>query len=238
MRIISVIMLVGLMANIWGCVASRKTTPERRFLAEQIKDEDALPAETDAQIEGEVVLPAETYALIEVSHGGEKLGEIKLKLYQEKAPVTVENFITLAEGTKEFKDTVTGEMVKKPFYDGVVFHRVIKGFMIQGGDPLGTGRGGPGYTFKCEIVPELKFDAPGKLAMANSGPNTNGSQFFITVAATPGLNGRHTIFGEVVDGYEIVEKISLLPKDAADRPLKPVVMEKVVITRIKRGGQK
>jgi peptidyl-prolyl cis-trans isomerase A (cyclophilin A) len=135
-------------------------------------------------------------------------GEIVVKLLPEKAPKTVENFIALAEGTKEWADPTTRQQVKRPLYDGTIFHRVIPDFMIQGGDPLGTGYGGPGFKFADEIGPENRFDRPGLLAMANAGPNTNGSQFFITEVPTPHLNRGHTIFGEVVKGFELVPKIA------------------------------
>ena len=135
-------------------------------------------------------------------------GDIVVKLLPEKAPKTVENFLGLVEGTKEWTDPGSNQKVKRPLYDGTVFHRVIPDFMIQGGDPLGTGMGGPGYRFADEIGPDNKFDRPGLLAMANAGPNTNGSQFFITEVPTPHLNRGHTIFGEVVKGYELVPKIA------------------------------
>jgi peptidyl-prolyl cis-trans isomerase A (cyclophilin A) len=152
------------------------------------------------------------------------LGEIVVKLLPEKAPKTVANFVDLAEGTKEWKDPKSGQAVKKPLYDGTVFHRVILDFMIQGGDPLGTGTGGPGYKFEDEIGADNRFDRPGLLAMANAGPNTNGSQFFITEVPTPHLNRGHTIFGEVVKGLELIRKISL----AGNAKVK---LEKVTITR-------
>ena len=136
------------------------------------------------------------------------MGDIVVKLMPEKAPKTVENFLGLAEGTKEWKDPRSGQTVKKPLYDGTVFHRVIPQFMIQGGDPLGTGTGGPGYKFADEIGPDNKFAKPGLLAMANAGPNTNGSQFFITEVPTPWLDRGHTIFGEVVKGFDLVPKIA------------------------------
>ena len=135
------------------------------------------------------------------------MGDIVVKLLPEKAPKTVENFLGLAEGTKEWKDPKSGQTMKKPLYDGTVFHRVIPQFMIQGGDPLGTGTGGPGYRFADEIGPDNKFSKPGLLAMANAGPNTNGSQFFITEVPTPWLDRGHTIFGEVVKGLDLVTKI-------------------------------
>jgi peptidyl-prolyl cis-trans isomerase A (cyclophilin A) len=148
-------------------------------------------------------------------------GTFKIELFALQAPRTVENFVSLAEGAK------TG----KPFYDGTIFHRVIPDFMIQGGDPEGTGRGGPGYRFADEFHAELKHSKPGILSMANAGPNTNGSQFFITVAATPFLDNRHTVFGEVTEGYDVVKKISQAPRNRQDRPVKDVRVNSVKIER-------
>jgi peptidyl-prolyl cis-trans isomerase A (cyclophilin A) len=158
----------------------------------------------------------ETYAVFDTTEG-----KFKAKLYGNEAPKTVQNFVDLAEGTK------TG----KPFYDGLVFHRVIPDFMIQGGCPEGTGRGGPGYKFADEFHPSLKHGKKGLLSMANSGPGTNGSQFFVTVAATPWLDNRHSIFGEVIEGFDIVEKISKAPKDSQDRPKKEVKINKLTIEK-------
>jgi len=135
-------------------------------------------------------------------------GDIVVKLFPDRAPKTVENFVALVEGTKEWTDPRTSQKVKRPLYDGTVFHRVIPDFMIQGGDPLGTGYGGPGFKFGDEIGPQNRFDRPGLLAMANAGPNTNGSQFFITEVPTPHLDRGHTIFGEVVTGFDLVPKIA------------------------------
>ena len=170
--------------------------------------------------------PAGTYAIFETSQGN-----IVIRLLEKEAPKTVENFIGLAEGTKEHKDHRTGQKVKKNYYDGLIFHRVIPDFMIQGGCPEGSGRGGPGYTFGDEFHPSLKHSKAGKLSMANAGPGTNGSQFFITVAATPWLDNKHSIFGEVVEGQDVADKISKLPRDSGDRPKTPVTM-KVRIERV------
>lgn len=156
-------------------------------------------------------------------------GTIKAKLFEAEAPETVKNFIGLAEGTKEWNSrSKKGDKL----YDGTIFHRVIPEFMIQGGDPEGNGMGGPGYKFADETKGSPhNFKQPGKLAMANAGPNTNGSQFFITVTDTSWLTGKHTIFGEVTEGYDVVEKISKVQRDAMDRPKKPVVLESVTIER-------
>ncbi len=157
-------------------------------------------------------------------------GNFTVKLLTDKAPKTVANFVGLAEGTL---DPATGKPGKsKPFYDGLTFHRIIDGFMIQGGDPLGTGTGGPGYRFADEIDKSHKFDKPGIMAMANAGPNTNGSQFFITVAAYPQLPTNYTIFGEVVDGLDVVKKIGKVSTDSRDKPLRPVVIKTVAIERV------
>lgn len=161
-------------------------------------------------------MPNEIYAAFDTTEG-----KFKIKLFADQAPKTVENFVSLAEGTK------TG----KPFYDGTVFHRVIPNFMIQGGDPEGTGRGGPGYKFADEFHPQLKHSKPGILSMANAGPNTNGSQFFVTVAATPWLDNKHSVFGEVVEGYDVVQKISEVSRNPQDRPLKEVRIHSVKIER-------
>lgn len=164
-------------------------------------------------------------AIIETSQG-----DITVKLFPEKAPKTVENFIGLASGKKEWKDPTTGKAIKgKSLYSGTKFHRVIPDFMIQGGDPLGNGRGGPGYQFEDEVSSSDQMDKPGILAMANAGPNTNGSQFFITVKPTPWLSGKHTIFGEVVQGMDVVEKISQAPRDPGDMPKDPITIKKIKI---------
>ena len=168
------------------------------------------------------------YAVLSTSEG-----DIRLKLFPNHAPKTVANFVELAEGTREWTDPRSGARTKQPLYDGTIFHRVISGFMIQGGDPLGTGTGGPGYRFNDEFHPELGFTRPYLLAMANAGPGTNGSQFFVTVAPTQWLTNKHTIFGEVADADSraVVDRIAAVPTGAQDRPQTDVVIEKVSIER-------
>ena len=160
-------------------------------------------------------------------------GDIVVHLFPNHAPKTVENFVGLAEGTKEYKDPTSGQQTTGKFYDGLGFHRVIEGFMIQGGCPLGTGTGDPGYKFKDEFHPELAFNKPYLLAMANSGPGTNGSQFFITVGATPHLTNKHTIFGEVEDqeSRQVVDAIATTKTGPGDRPVDPVVVNTVDVER-------
>jgi peptidyl-prolyl cis-trans isomerase A (cyclophilin A) len=159
-------------------------------------------------------------------------GSFTVRLFEDEVPNTVANFVGLAEGTKEWTDPKGGQKVKRPYYDGLIFHRVIDGFMIQGGDPLGTGTGGPGYKFADEFNPKLRHSKPGILSMANAGPNTNGGQFFITLAATPWLDNRHSVFGEVVEGMDVVEKIGRTPTSKpGDRPVKPVVIQSLTIAR-------
>lgn len=166
------------------------------------------------------------YATLSTNHG-----DITVRLFPNHAPKAVRNFVDLAEGGKEWRDPRTGQRTTGKLFDGTTFHRVIPGFMIQGGDPLGSGRGGPGYDFADEFHPELSFDRPYLLAMANSGPNTNGSQFFITVGSTTWLNFKHTIFGEVADASsrEVVDAIAGVETDRTDKPLKPVVVDTVTI---------
>ena len=167
-----------------------------------------------------------TYAHFETS-----LGNFTVELYDTKTPKTVANFTELAEGTREWTHPKTREKHKTPYYDGIIFHRVIQGFMIQGGDPLGQGYGGPGYQFEDEFHPELRHDRAGILSMANAGPNTNGSQFFITLGPTTHLDRKHSVFGAVVKGLDVVQKIGAVPVDRNDRPATPVVMNKVTIER-------
>jgi len=166
------------------------------------------------------------------AHFDTTLGTFTIELFDDKAPKTVANFTGLAEGTKEWKHPKTGAMHKNtPFYDGIIFHRVIDGFMIQSGDPLGQGYGGPGYQFEDEFHPDLRHDRAGVLSMANAGPGTNGSQFFITLGPTPHLDRKHSVFGRVTSGLDVVQKIGRSRTDSHDRPNPPVVINKVTIER-------
>jgi peptidyl-prolyl cis-trans isomerase A (cyclophilin A) len=175
-----------------------------------------------------MALAAGTYAVFNTTEG-----KIVVRLFETEAPITVKNFIDLAEGKKEWSHPLTRVKSTSKLYDGTIFHRVIPNFMIQGGDPAGSGMGGPGYRFEDETKgSKHSFDKAGKLAMANSGPGTNGCQFFITVAATPWLTGNHTIFGEVVEGQDVADKISKVATAAQDKPRTPVVVESLVIERV------
>jgi len=167
-----------------------------------------------------------TYATLHTNHG-----DIKVELFDNQAPKTVKNFVGLATGEIEWTNPATGQKTTDPLYDGVIFHRIIPQFMIQGGDPLGRGTGGPGYKFADEVTSELTFDKPFLLAMANAGPNTNGSQFFITTAPTPWLNMKHTIFGKVVEGQDVVTAIEGVATGPQDKPLEDVVINSVDIER-------
>jgi peptidyl-prolyl cis-trans isomerase A (cyclophilin A) len=181
----------------------------------------ALQMHQNAEVKGEL-MPTATFVT--------SRGTFKARLMPDHAPSTVANFADLATGKREWRDPRDGQRKTEPLYDGTLFHRVIPGFMIQGGDPEGTGRGGPGYRFEDECPPGgPKFDRPGLLAMANAGPNTNGSQFFVTVGPTPWLNDKHTIFGEVTEGLDVVEAIATIDRDKSDRPRDNVVVERVEI---------
>ena len=158
------------------------------------------------------------------------LGSFVCKLFADEAPITVGNFVGLATGETPWTDPRTGQPAQRALYDGTILHRVIQNFMIQGGDPLGRGTGGPGYRFGDEIVRDLRHDRPGILSMANAGPNTNGSQFFVTEVPTPWLDGKHTVFGAVVEGMDVVKRICACPKGPGDRPEPPIVLEQVTIT--------
>lgn len=181
-----------------------------------------------------VPLPAEPglYAVIYTF-----MGNIVCRLFEKEAPKAVANFRGLATGRKAWTDPTTGRVKHSPLYSGTTFHRVIPGFMIQGGDPTGTGNGSPGYKFEDEISPNLKFDRPGILAMANSGPNTNGCQFFITVAPAEHLNGNYSVFGEVVTGQEVADAISKVPRDSSDKPNEPIKITAIAIRTVKTPGE-
>jgi len=165
------------------------------------------------------------------AHFETNLGHFTAELFEDKVPQTVANFVGLAEGSREWTDPKTGEKKKEPFYDGIVFHRIIEGFVLQGGDPLGQGHGGPGYQFEDEFHPELRHDRAGILSMANAGPNTNGSQFFITLAPTPHLDRKHAVFGAVTEGLSVIDEIGRVKTDRNDRPVAPVMMKRVRIER-------
>jgi len=165
------------------------------------------------------------------AHFSTNMGVFVIELFDDKAPNTVANFVGLAEGTKEWTDPRTNQPMKKPFYDGLIFHRVIDDFMIQGGCPRGDGRGGPGYRFADEFHRSLRHDKEGRLSMANAGPGTNGSQFFVTLAPTPWLDNKHTIFGQVVQGMDVVQTIGSVQVGPGDKPLSPVVIQQLTIER-------
>lgn len=194
----------------------------------QAGEKKAPPLSKPAAPEIKLDQPPGLYAVLDTT-----LGRIVCRLFPNKAPVTVKNFVGLANGTKRWYDAKQNAWTERRYYDGLTFHRVIPNFMIQGGDQLGTGMGNIGYTFKDEFVPDLRFDKPGRLAMANAGPSTNGAQFFITVVPTPHLNDHHTIFGEVVEGQAVADAISQVPRNTQDKPNMPVVMKKVTIVEVK-----
>lgn len=206
------------------------------------KENEALKAQVKAGLAAQQAQEAQAKAAALGLAPGQKLsatlvtslGEIHCILRPEQAPDTVRNFVELAQGKREWTDPKSGAKVKRPLYDGTIFHRVIPGFMIQGGDPLGTGMGGPGYEFADEVGPYSTFDHPGILAMANAGPNTNGSQFFVTEGTPTYLNGKHTIFGDC-DNLDVVKKITGVPRNAEDRPDTDVVLKTVKITTVAAG---
>lgn len=206
------------------------------LLAVPVLAQQSTPAQAPAQQQEIPDAPTATAEAATVPNGPRvvmdtSMGRITCQFYQQQAPKTVANFIGLAEGTKDWTNPVTNKVEHhKPLYDGTIFHRVIPEFMIQGGDPAGTGMGGPGYAFADELDPALTFDRPGRLAMANSGPNTNGSQFFITEQAYPSLDQNYTLFGQCDDpSVEVVKAIARVPRDSDDKPLSPVTLEKVTI---------
>ena len=191
-------------------------------------DESPAPAET----RGPYMSDSTLYATIETT-----MGDIRVQLYESESPKTVENFTGLATGEKDWSDPVLGEVQKgKPYFDGIIFHRVIPDFMVQTGDPTGTGMSGPGYTIVDEFDSRLKFSRPGVLGMANSGPNTGGSQFFITQGPTPHLTGKHTIFGQVVEGQDVVDAIGDAERDSNDKPLKEISIKTIRIERVEAEG--
>jgi peptidyl-prolyl cis-trans isomerase A (cyclophilin A) len=212
-KILAALLAAGLTTCMLGAQAGQEEKPA-----------PAKPAASQIKLDQ----PPGLYAVFDTT-----MGRIVCRLFPDKAPQTVKNFVGLANGTKKWASAKQNAWVQRRFYDGLTFHRVIPDFMIQGGDQLGNGRGGVGYTFKDEFRPDLQFDKPGKLAMANAGPNTNGSQFFITVVPTPHLNNHHTIFGEVVEGQDVADAISQVPHDANDKPNTPVVMKKLTIVEVK-----
>jgi peptidyl-prolyl cis-trans isomerase A (cyclophilin A) len=211
-----------------GCSAQNnagQSASDKKAPAEKAGDATkAAAAAKQTAAKGELKLEKGTYAIFDTT-----MGTVTARLYANRAPKTVANFVGLATGTKEFTDPKTKEKAKRNYYDGLVFHRVIPNFMIQGGCPLSNGTGGPGYQFEDEFHPELKHNKPGILSMANAGPGTNGSQFFITDAPTPHLDNRHSVFGEVVDGMDVVNKIARTEKGPRDTPKTPVVMNTVTI---------
>jgi peptidyl-prolyl cis-trans isomerase A (cyclophilin A) len=186
----------------------------------ELKEFNDLPAD---YVPGE----GELHVILHTNHG-----DIDVLMFEDGAPKTVANFVGLATGKRSWRDPETGEWSTEPYYDGLIFHRVIDGFMIQGGDPTGTGRGGPGYNFRDEFNPELRHTEAGMLSMANRGPNTNGSQFFITLGATPHLDNRHAVFGKVVGGLDVLREIGSVPTGAADRPRQDVVINSADVKRI------
>lgn len=233
-----------------GCKANQAGTPPTEENAKQNDDNDKGDAKEPEAKNDKAEGNEKELLMTELKlHPGEKLyaiintnmGEIKAELFWDKAPATVWNFASLALGKKEWTNPTTGTKETKPLYDGTIFHRVIKGFMIQGGDPAGNGMGGPGYRFKDEFHPELKHDKKGILSMANSGPNTNGSQFFITEGPTPHLDNRHSVFGQVQDeaSLEIISKIAGVATAASDRPQTDIIIKDIKIkngdTEIPRG---
>ena len=211
------LLIAAACSAVWSqTTPAAKTTPAKK------------PAAATTAVKPAATTSAQPTAVIETT-----AGKLTCTLFPDVAPMGVANFIGLAQGTKDWTNPISH--AKKhgvPLYDGTVFHRVIPDFMIQGGCPRGDGRGGPGYTFPDEFHPSLKHSKAGKLSMANAGPGTNGSQFFLTVAATPWLDNKHSIFGEVVEGQEIADKISKVPRDSSDRPRTPVTLKKVRIERV------
>lgn len=202
-----------------------------RLMALTLLGTALMAQETPAPAAAESAKPARENGLYAVMTTTE--GVITLRLFEKETPITVRNFTSLVRGTKEFRDPKTGQMVKRPFYTGITFHRVIPGFMIQAGDAVGNGRYDAGYTIPDEFVPTLKFDVPGRLAMANiEEPHTGSTQFFITDSTPQYLNGKHTIFGQVVEGQDVVHKIAAVPRNKDDKPLKAVRIQSIKLERV------
>lgn len=215
--------------NLSSCTRNHAGTqtaaPAKMNKAQRIKKAEVDRLNADV---GNLQSGDKLYALIKTSKG-----DMKAELYWEKAPLTVANFVGLAKGSKAWTDPKSNQLTNRPLYSGTIFHRVIPGFMIQGGDPLASGAGGPGYSFKDEFSPELKHNDAGILSMANAGPNSNGSQFFITEEPTPFLDHRHSVFGKVIENVELVGKIARVPRGANDRPQQDVLINEIQISVIK-----
>jgi len=229
-RLLSLALTLGTVLFLNGC-SERRNEPSDPAASEQHstnKGDSTVSADVQAVLNG----GSEKQVKEMTANFDTSMGMIKIRLFFKQAPKTVANFVGLAEGLKEYTDPKTGNKTKSHFYDGLIFHRVIPQFMIQGGDPLGTGTGGPGYQFEDEFHPELKHSKPGILSMANAGPNTNGSQFFITEAPTPHLDNRHSVFGEVIEGMDVVKNIARVKTNAMDKPMEPVVIKKLTIDRV------
>ncbi|KAB1185492.1 MULTISPECIES: peptidylprolyl isomerase [Haloferax] len=208
----------GVGGTLAGCTSSQESTDNEVPIEEPIENEASESTES-TRPSGQLIATLRTTK-----------GDIVVELYGDRAPRTVENFVGLATGSKTWVDPQTGESVDgEPLYEDVLFHRVIDDFMIQTGDPTGTGRGGPGYQFDDEFHEELRHDGPGVVSMANAGPDTNGSQFFITLDAQPHLDGRHAVFGQVIEGMGVVEAIGAVETDSADRPVNDVILESVTV---------
>jgi peptidyl-prolyl cis-trans isomerase A (cyclophilin A) len=220
--------ILALSLTTLSLVVGCQSGPERSMTTEtSTATKETAPKEEKKGAE-DTFKGVKVYAIIDTN-----MGTIKAELFPDKAPKAVENFVALAEGKKKWIHPITGPKIKKPFYDGMTFHRVIPGSLIQGGDPLGTGQGNPGVEYEQEIVPGLKFDKPGLLGMVNFGANTNGTQFFITLSPQKQLDGKYTIFGQVVEGLNAASKIANVPHEPQTyRPLKPVYMRKVTIERV------
>ncbi len=220
--IVLVFVIVGCATMLFQTACTDKQPKEIQLMEKQPTEKQPIEKQPEEKHSG---------SLLAIFHT--TMGDFTVKLFPDKTPETVANFVGLATGTKEYTDRKTGDKKKGKFYDGLSFHRVIPNFMIQGGCPLGTGTGDPGYKFKDEFDSSLKFNKKGLLAMANSGPGTNGSQFFITVKETSWLNNKHTIFGEVIEGYDIVDKMGKVETARGDKPVKPLLIESLEIKEVK-----